>query len=181
MQLKSITVLLLVSLISLVSTGCGTVKKINIPKQNIQRVMGDKDVARAITTALKKQKWHYKEEPKSKTIVASIHKSGWDLKIAIDYSKNSYSVNYNSSHNLKYDAESNTIHPIYNVFVSQLNRQLQYELQRVKVVKEEKGEEQRESRAQFVPHNTSSQVSAEKKAMKIAQKREEIITPVEIW
>jgi uncharacterized protein YceK len=185
MRLKNIFLFSLSLVISMAFVGCGTVKKLTIPKQNVQRVMGEQDVARAISKALTKKKWSYKADPKSKTIIASIHKSGWDFKVSIVYSKNSYKINYDSSHNLKYNAKSNTIHPVYNVYVSQLNRQVKYELKRLKVIKkveEEKPSVVKEDREVPTPHNTIEDKKPRKEKPDVSPKREEeILTPIEIW
>jgi len=54
-------------------------------------------------------------------IVASLHIRSHTAVVDIAYSTKSYSITYNTSTNLKYDAEANTIHSNYNGWIQNLD------------------------------------------------------------
>jgi hypothetical protein len=83
----------------------------------------------------------------TKTIVSAGAGLGWEMKVVspghivgtlnlrshtavvdIPYTTSTYSINYSSSENLKYDPADNTIHPNYNSWVQNLNNAIRSRL-----------------------------------------------------
>ena len=134
MKLNFLKVLLL-SLILLVSmSGCGTVKMLHIPEQKVQRDVSAHDINHAIEIALQKTRWKIIQNEKSK-ITASLGGRKWSINIAVVNTKNTYTIEYLSSKNLKYNQHSQKIHPAYNKYIIKLKRQIDLEIKHVKITK----------------------------------------------
>ena len=131
--MKSILKLIAVLLIALLSfTGCRTSTVLNIPEQPIvaqstQKSLTNEDVFKAIQKASIGLGWSIRKVSDGvaeATLLVRAHKAV----VTILYSTKDYSIKYKESYNLKYDAETQTIHSNYNGWVTNLNNAIQTQL-----------------------------------------------------
>jgi len=109
-------------------SGCGT-KPIHDVEQHAvpSNVQSSKQVKDAIIRAGASLGWIIKVKDKNHlegTLLLRTHVA----KISIPYSKDAYSLIYQSSQNLDYNAEDKTIHSNYNGWISRLNDNIQIQL-----------------------------------------------------
>ena len=147
---------------------------LNIPEQKVQRDMPAHDINRAIEIALEKTKWKITQNKNSK-ITASLRGRKWSISIAITNTKETYSINYLSSKNLKYDGEEKEIHPAYNKYIIKLKRQIDIEIKHVKITKKIVPVKKAESKYTSIQNDTQRQISSESVSKKDVSKE------VEIW
>lgn len=111
--------------------GCGTPPVYNV-NNNAIAVPADKkasmtDVEKAIIRAGGGLGWIVKKEKEGllkATLVLRTHTAV----VAITYNTQEYSIHYESSINLNYNAEDNTIHSNYNGWIQNLNKAIQVQL-----------------------------------------------------
>jgi predicted small lipoprotein YifL len=109
-------------------SGCGT-KPIHDVEQHAvpSNVQSSKQVKDAIIRAGASLGWIIKAKDKNHlegTLLLRTHVA----KISIPYSKDAYSLIYQSSQNLDYNAEDKTIHNNYNGWISNLDKNIQVQL-----------------------------------------------------
>jgi len=128
--MKKMVLIFAISFIALFISGCGGSKVLNLPKQAVEREMGQDDVYNAILKAGNRKGWYIKQlsdgQAKGELFVRK-----HEAVIIIDYTATSYSVTYQSSKNLNYDASSGKIHPGYNKWILGLKQQIDIELKRL--------------------------------------------------
>ena len=125
-----IKIISLVLLSTLLFTACGGVNVYNIKKApvEVKKSTTLNDVYKAIKRAGYKRGWRV---TKVKDGLAKAYidvRAKHQATVMIKYDLKSYSIEYKSSNNLKYDAENNTIHKNYNSWVRNLDRDIQFEL-----------------------------------------------------
>lgn len=121
-----ISTLLVLCMILILFTGCRTAQVYNVDEATINTGSGkeptleqvEKAILSAATTT--KPAWTMRKE-KPGHIVASLFIRSHTAVVDIAYSTKSYSITYNTSTNLKYDAEENTIHSNYNGWIQNLD------------------------------------------------------------
>jgi L-cysteine desulfidase len=127
-KLISLSAILLVGVLFM--TGCRGASVYNVieaPISTTKKASDDK-IFKAIKAGAYTRGWHVKKIKEGEA-QASINVRGKHTAVVqITYNKNSYSINYLNSQNLKYNAEKNTIHKNYNSWVMNLNRAIQFEL-----------------------------------------------------
>ena len=115
-------VLLTVSLF--IFTGCGKavyeVRNENVPVKLTEKQMGN-----AISNAAERRGWIVKKVSKN-VINATYFRGKYMAKVAIKYSKSTYSINYLDSKNLNYDGQK--IHGTYNKWVLNLENTIDRKL-----------------------------------------------------
>lgn len=128
-KIVSITGLLLI--VMLLATGCGrgaTVQNID----NSGYIEGQKVSLSKVENAIKKgamrRGWMTKKVGNGLFEAQNNIRGKHFIVINIAYNTSGYKITYKSSENLKYDAESNTIHPSYNKWIANLERDINYEL-----------------------------------------------------
>ncbi|MEA3498267.1 MAG: hypothetical protein U9R16_04325 [Campylobacterota bacterium] len=119
----------LVGVLLFVLTGCGAAAVYNV--QNNQVTVKESASSNDVYTAIKRAGvslgWivtKVKDGEAKATINLRTHRAI----VRIDYTKTSYSINYENSINLKYDATKNTIHNNYNGWVQNLERAIDVQL-----------------------------------------------------
>jgi len=127
MKFHVLKIFLFTFILSLGMSGCGTVRIVDVPNQPITRQLATHDIRKAIEYALLQRQWMIVKREKN-YYIAKLSKGKWSIDIRITYSKNSYSIQYLSSKNLKYDAKSYTIHPGYNKYIAKLKKQIEMNL-----------------------------------------------------
>ncbi len=128
-KLVSIAGLLLI--VMLLATGCGrgaTVQNID----NSGYIQGQKISLSKVENAIKKgamrRGWMTKKVGNGLLEAQNNIKGKYLVILDITYSTNGYKIAYKNSENLNYNAESNTIHPNYNKWIANLERDINYEL-----------------------------------------------------
>ncbi len=121
----------IVSLSVLMFAGCRTSAVYNVQDATIVAA-ADKpatmeQVQKAILRAGASLGWSMKAESEGR-IIGTLFLRDHMAKVAIDYTTTSYSITYQDSSNLKYDAENNTIHSNYNGWVQNLQRNIQAQM-----------------------------------------------------
>jgi len=107
-------------------TGCSTAPVYNITDESISTSSGTEPSLDQVTKAIlaaatgPNQAWEMKVE-KPGHILATLFVRTHTTDVDITYTTTSYSITYNSSGNLNYDAEGGTIHRNYNGWVQNLN------------------------------------------------------------
>ncbi|MDX1808673.1 MAG: hypothetical protein R3331_03975 [Sulfurospirillaceae bacterium] len=128
---KLIKLVLMISVLAFVFTGCrtSTLQNVNdstfVPT-NVKQVNLD-NVARAIIRAGATLGWNMKRE-KEGEIIGTLYLRDHMAQVRIPYTTNKYSILYNDSTNLKYDAAQNIIHSNYNGWIQNLNKAIQIQL-----------------------------------------------------
>lgn len=123
------------TLILLVLTGCGGATIYNIDNSN---TIANKSTLKQVETAIKKgilkKYWSVKKE-KSGLLTATINVRNRHIAVvSIPYTSKGYKIDYKSSEGLKYDATKNTIHPNYNKWVGNLEKNINYELAKIGMI-----------------------------------------------
>ncbi len=93
-------------------------------------------VKNAITAAAQSRNWQVSPEPASESLQAVLHVRGkHTVVVVITFTAQSYSINYQTSTNMKYSITPETnvrvIHPFYNRWVSDLRKSIQLELNKL--------------------------------------------------
>ena len=105
--------LLKISLLSVLSmvifTACTSMSVRNVNDVKIRQTLSKKQVAEAIKEAATRRKWNVVKEDVG-VIQLTISPRKHSLTVDVPYSEAMYSINYVSSENLNYDAESGTVH-----------------------------------------------------------------------
>ncbi|QKJ21572.1 hypothetical protein [Poseidonibacter lekithochrous] len=113
-----------------VLTGCTTLAIQNVEKAPVisEKKLSATQVKNIIKKSGEKIGWRFKEIAPGKMMgiinVRNKHTAAIDIK----YDKNSYSINYKKSTNLKYNAENQTIHKAYNSWITNLKNAIDFEL-----------------------------------------------------
>lgn len=128
-KVLSLTTLLI--MVMLLATGCGRGAAV----QNIDNsgyIEGKKVSLTKVENAIKKgamQRGWMVKKIKSGLLEAQNNVRGRHLVVVeIEYSTTGYKIKYKDSENMKYDAQSNTIHPNYNKWIANLERDINYNL-----------------------------------------------------
>jgi len=174
MKLNFVKVIFLSLFLLISMSGCGTVKILHIPKQKVQRDMPAYDINHAIKIALRKARWKIVENEKN-NIIASLGGRRWSIKIDIKNTKETYKINYLESKNLKYNQNSQKIHPAYNKYVMKLKKQIDIEIRRVKITKKIEPVKKIENKYTEVQSDKYSQTSSENIS------KTDVSKEVEIW
>lgn len=85
------------------------------------------NVTKAIIRAGASLGWQMKKV-KDGEIIGTLYLRDHMAQVKIPYNTKDYSILYQNSSNLKYDAEANTIHSNYNGWVQNLDRAIQTQL-----------------------------------------------------
>ena len=108
--------------ITLMSTGCRTSPILNVPNQAIvapnNKVTTD-DIYKAIARAGASLGWNMQKKSDG-VILATLNLRDHQAVVIIKYTKENYSIMYESSVNLKFDAKDQTIHSNYNGWIQNL-------------------------------------------------------------
>ncbi len=120
------------ALILLLLAGCGGTAIYNIDNSN---TIDSKNSMKQIETAIKKgalrKNWSVKKV-KEGLLTATINVRGKHIAVvSIPYTTKGYKIDYKDSQGLKYDPSSNTIHKNYNKWVTNLERNINYELAQI--------------------------------------------------
>ena len=86
------------------------------------------DVKKVIKSAGQRLGWRFKDISAGKMIAFINVRNKHTAAVNISYDKNSYSINYKKSSNLKYDAKKGTIHKAYNGWISNLKNAIDFDL-----------------------------------------------------
>ena len=106
-------------------TGCGRGHAVlNVTDASISDELKEDGVEKAISRVLKRRGWRVGKKSKGK-IIANLAVRSHRATIEITYNKDTYSINYVDSQNLKYNEAKGTIHRSYNKWVNNLDRDLQ--------------------------------------------------------
>jgi hypothetical protein len=131
MKAKYLLVVLL-SAILVVMTGCRTNPVFNIQDQNIvtnQSNYTEEDVKKAIVRAGSTLGWNMNAD-KPGHVLATLYLRDHMAQTDINYDLNSYNITYKDSSNLNYDASGDevTIHSNYNGWIQNLDRAIKAQL-----------------------------------------------------
>jgi len=126
-HMKRNLLIVTVMFISLILTGCGLPKVLNLPNQKVERKISKDAVYMAIYKAGMRRGWEITKlsDGHAKGVVLS---RGHEATILIDYTDTSYSISYKSSKKLNYDAKTDKIHSAYNRWILGLKRQIDKEI-----------------------------------------------------
>ena len=120
----------------LLFTGCGGALVNNV--DNSGYIDGNKHSMHAIETAIKKgaikRGWSVKKVANAELEAKNNIRGKHLVVVSIPYNRNGYRIDYKDSQNMKYDASANTIHKNYNKWVSNLERDINYELSQIGIV-----------------------------------------------
>jgi len=120
----------LVGVLLFVLTGCGAAAVYNVQNSPVEVKKGTSQdtIYKAIKQAGYKKGWRI-SKVKPGVAKAFINVRGkHQANALIEYNSESYSINYQSSSNLKYDETKNTIHKNYNSWIVNLDNAIQTEL-----------------------------------------------------
>lgn len=122
---------LMVMLLGFVFTGCRTSALQNVQDSSFVPMDTAKvnmdNVAKAIIRAGASLGWQMRKVADGQ-IEGTLYLRDHMAQVKIPYTTKSYSILYQNSSNLKYDAANNTIHSNYNGWVQNLNRAIQTQL-----------------------------------------------------
>jgi len=128
--MKKLIMVSIAFVLSIAFLGCGTPLIYNVDNNTIA-VSADKatmaEIEKAIIRAGGGLGWIIKKEKEGLlkgTLVLRTHTAV----VSITYNTKEYSIHYESSINLNYDAEKNTIHSNYNGWIQNLNKAIQIQL-----------------------------------------------------
>jgi len=129
-MIRTLWSVLLAGLILVLAAGCRTgpimdVKDAAIPAAVGQNLTLD-EVAKGIVAAGAKHGWSMKIESPGHIVGSLLLRSHMAV-VDIPYTRTSYSIMYKDSSNLKYDADSKTIHSNYSGWVRNLHVAIQRE------------------------------------------------------
>ena len=130
--MKSIFKYIGTALFVLILTGCGGAAIYNIDNSN---TIASKTSMKQVETAIKKgalrKNWSVKKE-KEGLLTATVNVRGRHIAVvSISYNTKGYKIDYKDSQGLDYDASANTIHKNYNKWISNLERNINYELAQI--------------------------------------------------
>lgn len=122
---------IMLTLLAFMFTGCRTGALVNINDASFvpmdtQKLTMD-NVGRSIIRAGATLGWQMKKVSDGE-IVGTLYLRDHMAQVKIPYTTKSYSIVYQNSSNLKYDADNNTIHSNYNGWVKNLDRAIQIQL-----------------------------------------------------
>lgn len=125
------TLFLSITAFSILSlTGCRSAQIQNIPEQTIvsnKAHLTNNDVFRAIVRAGSSLGWFVSKKDEN-TAIATLNVREHQAIVTISYNTKTFSINYLSSMNLKYNSATNEIHSNYNGWISNLHRKIQTEI-----------------------------------------------------
>ena len=125
---KSIVSVSLILGLSFIGTGCArTVPMYDLPQQEVQQKVSQKDVYKAIVRAAGQRGWSV-QKVKEGLLEATYAKRDFSVTINIIYTATSYDINYKDSTGLKYNAADSTIHKNYNSWIKNLEQSINREL-----------------------------------------------------
>jgi hypothetical protein len=132
MRNKSMNILTLLTLSIIIWSGCTStplynVKDSNMPPAAVGKELKLDDVTRAIVQAGTGLGWDMRVA-KPGQIVGTLRLRSHTAVVDIPYTTSSYSIIYNSSQKLNYDAEKNQIHRNYNGWVQNLDKAIRNRL-----------------------------------------------------
>jgi len=116
--LKIASVLLLASI---TFTACGTSKVYNVAPQKIDTQKSSEKTYQAIRAAGQSLGWNIRKI-KPGVAEGKLALRAHIAVVRIDYTRNSYSIRYVRSTNLKYNAKKGTIHSNYNGWIQNLEK-----------------------------------------------------------
>jgi hypothetical protein len=121
----------LVALTAVLFTGCGVTTVNNVQNNafvpvDASSVTLDK-IARGITIAGAGLGWQMKKVSDNE-IVGTLYLRTHMAQVRIPFTTKDYSITYEKSSNLNYNAENNTIHTNYNGWIQNLDRAIQVQL-----------------------------------------------------
>lgn len=94
---------------SLLLVACSSMKVKNIEGVEVPPTVSVKQMAKAIKDAAENRNWKVVKHSKG-VYTLKVDSSGRSLTVKVPYKKGTYSVNYESSENLKYDEATGKIH-----------------------------------------------------------------------
>jgi len=109
-------------------TGCSTSKIKNVPTQNISKSISDEALFNAIKIAGAAYRWEVVKVERG-VAKAIYNKRRHQAVVLINYGHQTYNIEYLSSKNLKYEANSNTIHKNYNNWIKDFKKNIDREIQ----------------------------------------------------
>lgn len=128
---KALRLLISLCLLAFIFTGCRTSPLQNVQNASFATVNAKQDtmnnVAKAIIRAGATLGWQMKKV-KEGEIVGTLYLRDHMAQVKIPYTTKDYSILYQNSQNLKYNAADNTIHSNYNGWIQNLNRAIQVQL-----------------------------------------------------
>jgi len=128
---KTLKMIVSVALLAFIFTGCRTSPLQNVQNASFATMDAKKDtmnnVAKAIIRAGATLGWQMKKVQDGE-IIGTLYLRDHMAQVKIPYTTKDYSILYQNSSNLKYDATKNTIHSNYNGWVQNLNRAIQVQL-----------------------------------------------------
>ena len=133
MKCRSVNYLVVLVGILVLFVGCRTVPVFNVDKAAIntadQREPALEEVTKAILSAAANSHppWNMKVV-KPGHIVATLHNRSHMAQVDIEYTTKEYSIKRKSSANLKYDAETDSIHSSYNKWIQRLDSNIQIKM-----------------------------------------------------
>lgn len=125
--MKKILLGLLTLGLVLMVTGCGSAQIMNVPSQPISEKTTSAAVFQAIKKAGAGRGWIVRKSGNN-TATATLNVRTHQAVVLIKYSSKQYTIDYQSSMNLKYDASKNTIHKYYNSWIQNLDNAIKVQL-----------------------------------------------------
>lgn len=128
-KVLSLTSLLLIVMV--LATGCGrgaAVQNIDNSGYIDGQKMSQSKVEAAVKKGAMRRGWMVKKVNNGLLEAQNNIRGKHFVVINISYNTNGYKIMYKDSQNLNYDAESNTIHPNYNKWIANLEKDINYEL-----------------------------------------------------
>lgn len=128
---KALRLLISLCLLAFIFTGCRTSPLQNVQNASFATVNAKQDsmnnVSKAIIAAGATLGWQMKKV-KEGEIIGTLYLRDHMAQVKIPYTTKDYSILYQNSQNLKYNAADNTIHSNYNGWIQNLNRAIQVQL-----------------------------------------------------
>lgn len=111
-------------------TGCSSVAVKNIDHSPVvaNSTLTNSKVQKVIKASGQALGWRFKDISAGKMLGFINVRNKHTAVIDISYDKDSYSINYKKSANLKYDPEKGTIHKAYNSWITNLKNSIDFEL-----------------------------------------------------
>lgn len=132
---KILSLTALVTLVVLIATGCGGALVQNI--DNSGYISGKKLSLSKVEATIKKgamrRGWISKRIKPGLLEVRNNVRGRYLVVLNISFDTRGYKIMYKESQNLKYDPQTNKIHPNYNKWVANLERDINYELSKIGV------------------------------------------------
>lgn len=109
-------------------TGCGSNPVKNVTSEIVpSSVKSKEDVKKAIVKAGYSLGWIVQEIDENTLEARITVRNKHTAKVKIPYSLKEYSILYQSSQNLNYDSEEQTIHRNYNSWINNFNQRIQHQ------------------------------------------------------